>query len=270
VPIRKVRSIDETHVHAGMNAVHRVRQVLEPGQWREHDPFLMLAEDWFVPGTFGDHPHRGFETVTYVIDGAVEHRDNHGGHGVLRPGDAQWMTAGRGVVHSEEAGAGGAHSLQLWVNLPSKLKMSEPRYQDLRGDEVPVRVEPGAMLRVYSGKSGGFTAPTRNLLAVTMVELRLDAGAEVRQELPDGDNCFVYLLEGAARFGDDERPARAGQVVWFERDRGDAVIRADETTRAFLWSGPPIGEPVAQHGPFVMNTREELLQAFHDFQSGKF
>lgn len=270
---KSVRRIDLPELQGGMNRQHRVRQIIEPGHWRESDPFLMLAEDWFVRGTFGDHPHRGFETITLVLEGSVEHADNHGGRGVLQPGDAQWMTAGRGVVHSEEAGADGAHSLQLWVNLPRALKMSEPRYQDLRATEMPVRREPGAELRVYSGTSGDVTSPTRTHLPITMIDVRLDAGATITQELPPHDNTFIYVLSGSATFGAEQKPAHDGHVVWLERGDDEAsslTITAETPLRAILWSGSPIGEPVAAYGPFVTNTVGEIKQAFDDFQSGRF
>jgi quercetin 2,3-dioxygenase len=267
---RSIRRIAETTTHPGMNPRHRVRMVLEPGNWAEHDPFLMLAEDWFVPGTFGDHPHRGFETVTFVLEGEIEHRDNHGGHGVLNVGDAQWMTAGRGVVHSEEAGRDGAHSLQLWLNLPRTLKMSEPRYQDLRGADMPVRNLDGAQLRVFSGSSADVNGPALNHVPVTMIEMRLEPGATVLQELPATYNAFLYIIEGNGRFGKERKPAKAAQVVWFNVEEGDVVIEAETKMHAILYAGAPLREPVASQGPFVMNTIGELKQAFVDFQSGKF
>ena len=271
---RSVRRIAETSTHPGMNPQHRVRMVLEPGNWAEYDPFLMLAEDWFVPGTFGDHPHRGFETVTLVLEGSVEHRDNHGGRGVLHPGAAQWMTAGRGVIHTEEAGADGAHTLQLWVNLPSSLKMSDPRYQDLRGADMPVRTGDGAVLRVYSGSSGAVHSATRTHVPTTMVEILLQPGASVAQELPASYNAFICVLEGNGRFGSDRKEARASEVVWFEREKSQRpsqiAVEAIEKMRAILWAGEPIGEPVAARGPFVMNTHEEIVQAIIDYQSGRF
>jgi redox-sensitive bicupin YhaK (pirin superfamily) len=267
---RSVRRIAETTVHPGMNPQHRVRMVLEPGNWKEYDPFLMLAEDWFVPGTFGAHPHRGFETVTFVLEGEIEHRDNKGGHGVLQVGDAQWMTAGRGVVHSEEAGRDGAHSLQLWLNLPRTLKMTEPRYQDLRGTEMPVRQVDGARLRVFSGTSGDVAGPAQNHVPVTMVEMRIDAGATARQELPPTYNAFLYVIEGSGRFGKERTPAQAGQVVWFNAEPGEVVVEAGTAMHAILYAGEPVREPVASRGPFVMNTMGEVMQAYADFQSGRF
>jgi redox-sensitive bicupin YhaK (pirin superfamily) len=270
---RRVNRIVDTKVERGMHANHRVRLVLEPGRWAEHDPFLMLAEDWFDRGTFGDHPHRGFETVTLVLEGAIEHRDNHGGHGVLGPGDVQWMTAGRGVVHNEEAGPGGAHSLQLWLNLPAALKMTEPRYQDLRGAEMPVRSEPGAELRLFSGSSGGVVAPTHTHVPITMIEMRLDAAATVALDVPLEERAFIYIITGSGRFGADRAAAAQGQVVWFEPSRSGApsiAVQADEPMHAVLWAGKPLREPVAARGPFVMNTPQEILEAFQDFQAGLF
>jgi redox-sensitive bicupin YhaK (pirin superfamily) len=267
---RSVRRIAETTVHPGMNPQHRVRMVLEPGNWQEYDPFLMLAEDWFVPGTFGDHPHRGFETVTFVLEGEIEHRDNHGGRGVLHPGDAQWMTAGRGVVHTEEAGRDGAHSLQLWLNLPRTLKMTEPRYQDLRGTQMPLREGEGSQLRVFSGASGDVRGPALNHVPVTMVEMHAEAGAVIRQELPATDNAFLYIIEGSGRFGSQRSEAHAGQVVWFAIEAGEVVIEANAPLHAILYAGEPIREPVVSRGPFVMNTVGELKQAYLDFQEGRF
>ena len=271
---RTVDRIEDTTIHQGHSAAHRVRQVLEPGRWREHDPFLMLAEDWFVPGTFGDHPHRGFETITLVLEGELEHRDNHGGHGRLGPGDVQWMTAGRGVVHSEEAASPVVHSLQLWVNLPKRLKMTEPRYQDLRGVEMPVREENGARLRVYSGDSGDARATTRTHIPILMVDLRVDPGASVAQALPNHFNAFVYVIAGSGHFGAEGRRAEAGQVVWFapgaDATPSEITVAADASLHAILWAGEPLREPVASRGPFVMNTMGEVMQAFVDFQEGRF
>ncbi len=269
-PHRSVRRVAETTIHPGMNREHRVRLVLEPDHWDEFDPFLMLAEDWFVAGTFGDHPHRGFETVTFVLDGQIEHRDNRGGAGVLEVGDAQWMTAGSGVVHSEEAGPQGAHSLQLWLNLPRTLKMTEPRYQDLRGSAMPVRREEGVVARVFSGRSGNLIGPALNHTPVTMVEFRIEAGSQLLQDLPASYNAFLYILSGSGRFGAEERAAHESQVVWFRREEGDIVMQADEPVHAMLWAGEPIGEPVAARGPFVMNRMDEVIQAYSDFRSGRF
>ncbi|HEX7192949.1 MAG TPA: pirin family protein [Thermoanaerobaculia bacterium] len=264
MPPRRIRRVVDTHVHPGMNPQHHVRLVLEPGHWAEFDPFLMLAEDWFVPGTFGDHPHRGFETVTFVLEGEIEHRDNHGGHGVLMPGDAQWMTAGRGVVHTEEAGTNGAHSLQLWLNLPRALKMTEPRYQDLRGAQMPVVNDEGAELRIFSGTVHGTTGPALNHVPVTMVEIHLAAGTTARIDLPPSYNAFAYVIFGTLD------AATETQVIWFELEEGDVTLTAHTPTHAILFAGEPIGEPVVQRGPFVMNSMNEIVQAYADYQAGRF
>jgi hypothetical protein len=271
---RTVTRIDTPRIQDGHGQDHRVRLVLEPDHWAEYDPFLMMAEDWFTPGTFGDHPHRGIETVTFVLEGELRHSDNYGGAGLLKPGDAQWMTAGRGIVHCEEPHTPLVHSLQLWVNLPAARKMAAPRYQDLRAAELPVRQEPGAVLRVYSGRSGAVAANTENHVPVTMVEFQLEPGASVTQELAAGDNAFFYLLAGSGRFGAEATLAAAGQVVWLSRAEQDGAstvrVQAVEPLRAVLWAGPPVREPVVSYGPFVMNTVEEIRQAFADYQAGKF
>jgi quercetin 2,3-dioxygenase len=271
---RTVARVTDPSRRPGYTPDHVHAMVVEPGRWRESDPFLMLAEDWFGPGTFGPHPHRGFETVTLVLEGAVAHEDNHGGRGILGPGDAQWMTAGRGVIHGEEPPPGQrAHVLQLWLNLPGALKMTEPRYQDLRAADIPIRREPGAELRVFSGTSGGVRGPALNHVPVTMVDMRVAAGASVAQDLRVGDNGFLYVLEGRGRFGAAQTVAQAGQVVWLG-PAGDAasemVVRADERLRAVLWAGTPIGEAVVAQGPFVMNTAAEIARANADFRAGRF
>jgi hypothetical protein len=262
-------------VRAGEGPHLKVGQVLPPGNWKAFDPFLIMAEDWFQQGTFDFHPHRGIETVTFVLEGKLKHEDNHGGYGVLEPGDVQWMTAGRGIIHSEDPLPGETvHSLQLWVNLPADRKMTEPAYQDLKSADMPVRREPGALIRVFSGTSGDAAAPTRNQVPVTYLELSLEAGASVEQELPGDYNGFIYVLQGRGRFGKDETAGGPNQVLWLG-PAGDAansriVIRADEPMRAILAAGRPIREPVAAYGPFVMNTMDEIMQAFEDYQSGGF
>jgi redox-sensitive bicupin YhaK (pirin superfamily) len=249
--------------------------VLQPGNWAEFDPFLGLMEDWFRQGTFEDHPHRGIETVTIVLEGHLEHRDNHGGAGLLGPGDLQWMTAGRGIIHAEDPVAGEVvHSLQLWLNLPRSQKMTTPRYQDLMGAAIPVRREPGALVRVFSGSSAGVTAPTLNHTPVTAVELRLDPGAQVTQDLPSSYNGFIYVLEGSGYFGVDSIRGEKGQVLWLGSAEGtvqsEVTVRAEGPLRALLMAGQPLGEPVAAYGPFVMNTEAEIRQAFADYRAGRF
>lgn len=256
---------------------HTAGMVLPPGNWAAFDPFLLMAEDWFQQGTFPFHPHRGMETVTFVIDGKLKHEDNHGGSGVLEAGDVQWMTAGKGIVHSEDPlPEETVHSLQLWVNLPSARKMTEPRYQDLRSVNAPVRREDGAVIRVFSGSSSDVTADTLNNVPVTYVELELEAGSSVSQDLPGNYNGFLYILEGSGRFGKDETYGERNQVLWLGASNGEEELEseiricAEAPLRAILVAGEPIGEPVVAGGPFVMNTEEEIRQAYADYRAGKF
>ncbi|MCL6517853.1 MAG: pirin family protein [Alicyclobacillus sp.] len=248
--------------------------VLEPGHWAEFDPFLLMAEDWFQSGTFDLHPHRGIETVTYVIEGHLRHFDNRNGSGELGPGDVQWMTAGRGVIHEEDPVPGETvHSLQLWVNLPRSEKMAEPRYQNLLAKDMPVRGVEGGWARVFSGSSGGVQAPTKNHVPVTMVDIHLDAGASFMQDLPGDYNGFLYVLEGRGRILADGTEGAQGQVLWLGRsDKAESrvTIEALESLHVLLYAGRPVREPVVAYGPFVMNTRQEILQAIEDYQNGRF
>jgi redox-sensitive bicupin YhaK (pirin superfamily) len=276
---RTVRDIDHPEPQQGMTPQHRVRPLLPAamrGEWAATDPFLALMEDWFPRGVFGKHPHRGIETVTYVLEGRIDHYDNLGHKGAILPGDAQWMTAGRGLIHNEIPAEGDTvHSLQLWVNLPASEKMTAPRYQDLVGDGIPVRREPGAEIKVFSGSSGGVTAPTKNFVPVTLVEFRLKPGAAVRQDLPADYNAFVVVLEGEGAIGEERRKVVAGDVAWLTR-REDAspsetlVVAAEKPMRALLYAGRPLREPVVARGPFVMNTEAEIEQAYADYRAGRF
>jgi quercetin 2,3-dioxygenase len=276
---RSVLRIDRPQVHEGMTPEHRVRPLMPAamrGDFAATDPFLALMEEWFPRGVFGKHPHRGIETVTYVLEGRIDHYDNQGHEGVIGPGDVQWMTAGRGLIHNEVPAEGVVvHSLQLWVNLPAADKMTAPRYQDLAGDAVPVRREPGAEIRVFSGSSGGVTAPTTNFVPVTMVEFRLEPGAWVRQDLPADYNAVVVVLEGAGALGREGAPVKAGDVAWLTRGEdaspSEAAIQAgDPPLRALLYAGRPLREPVVAGGPFVMNTEAEIAEAYADYRAGRF
>lgn len=269
--IRRVRTVEfQTN-----SPIHRSRLLLEPGNWAEYDPFLLMAEDIFQKGTFAPHPHRGIETVTYVIDGTLEHSDNKAGEGKLEAGDVQWMTAGQGVIHLEDpAPSSIVHSLQLWINLPSSEKMTGPRYQNLPSKEMPVREEEGVLVRVFSGSSKGVQAETLNHVPVTMVEILLEPSASVEQDLPSNYNGFLYILEGSGLFGADETEGQAGQVLFLDAAPDDVEselkITAQEKLRLLLYAGKPIGEPVVAYGPFVMNTEEQIREAITDYQSGKF
>jgi redox-sensitive bicupin YhaK (pirin superfamily) len=262
-------------IHRQNSPTHKNGFILEPGNWEEYDPFLMLAEDWFQKGTFELHPHRGMETVTYVIEGKLEHFDNKAGRGELFPGDVQWMTAGSGVIHSEEPAEGETvHSLQLWVNLPSDKKMIEPRYQNLRSSDMPTINEDGSVIRVFSGSSGDVTSETKNHVPVTMVEFNLQPGATITQKLPGEYNGFLYVLEGKGTFGINNIEGEKGQVLWLGSANGakdsEVKIHADDHLRVLLYAGKPVKEPVAARGPFVMNTEDEIRQAYRDYMDGKF
>ena len=246
------------------------------GDWAAVDPFLALMEDWFPKGIFGKHPHRGIETMTYVMEGRLDHSDNQGHAGRMGAGDAQWMTAGRGIVHAEEPAEDDVvHSFQLWINLPAADKMVPPRYQDLRGAEMPVRREKGAELRVFAGTSGGVTAPTENYTPVTMIDMRLDPEASVKQELPADYNTFVVVISGGGTLGAEGRPIRSGDIAWLTRGSDDApseveISAGSDGLRALLIGGRPLKEPVAARGPFVMNTDAEIAQAYADYRAGRF
>lgn len=272
--INKIWTVNEQRI----SPIHTAGTVLEPGNWSEYDPFLLLMDDKFQKGAFDMHPHRGIETMTYIIDGRIEHYDSAtGGGGILEKGDVQLMTAGRGVIHNESPlEREEVHLLQLWVNLPPEYKMAEPRNQNMQASDMPVREENGAVIRVYSGSSGGITSDTMNYAPVTFVEMILEKGSTAVQDLPGSYNGYIYILEGSGTFGEDEAEARQGQVMALgaSDSDGESGIRVtageDEELRMILFSGEPIKEPVVAHGPFVMNTEEEIMQAYQDYQTGKF
>ncbi|MEO2073933.1 MAG: pirin family protein [Bacillus sp. (in: firmicutes)] len=269
--IERIWTVD----HRQNSPIHIAGMVLDPSKMKESDPFLFLAEDWFQKGTFDFHPHRGIETVTYVIDGKLEHQDSKAGKGELGPGDVQWMTAGRGVIHIEDPAEGETvHSLQLWVNLPREHKMAEPRYQNLLAQDMPVRQEDGASIRIFSGSSGGIQSATKNYVPVTMVEINVEPGASVTQDLPGDYNGFMYILEGKGFFGKNQTEAGKGHVLLLEKaspeDESEITIEAVENLRVLLYAGRPLNEPIVARGPFVMNTEEEIREAYRDYMAGKF
>jgi redox-sensitive bicupin YhaK (pirin superfamily) len=248
------------------------------------DPFLLLDEMGpmqLAPGEAKgapDHPHRGFETVTYLLEGSFEHKDSQGNAGRLLPGDVQWMTAGAGVVHSEMperefAKAGGRlHGFQLWVNLPSKDKMMPPRYQDVPAGMMPTVQKDGIKVRVIAGESLGAKAAIDTRTPIMYLHFTLAPGARVGQPVPREWNAFAYVFGGRGRVGKDERPVNEGQAAIFATD-GESVTLAAADARvpleALLVAGLPLREPVARYGPFVMNTREEIVQAVEDFRVGR-
>jgi redox-sensitive bicupin YhaK (pirin superfamily) len=243
------------------------------------DPFLLLdhmgpAE--FAPGEGAGtpwHPHRGFETVTYLLEGDLEHRDSMGNHGYLRDGDTQWMTAGSGVLHKEgpsvtsQKAGGRTHGLQLWVNLPAAQKMTAPAYQDLRADENAVDQRPGATVRVIAGDLFGLTGPGRTRTPISYAHVTLDADAVVSTPLPGGHVVLAYPLTGGFRIGDAD--VDEGVLAVIEGDQL-TITGVAERSEIIVLTGEPIGEPVARYGPFVMNTDAEVRQAFIDFDHGRF
>lgn len=252
--------------------------ILSPDRNKEFDPFILMAEDWFKRGTFSDHPHRGFQTVTYVIDGRLEHIDNAGGYSVLDAGDVQYMNAGWAARHAEEAYDDDLiHTLQLWLNLPKSLKHTETTYQNIYVEDAPVVNFEGGSIRVYSGEIAGVKGPMNSLVPITMTEISLREGAEYTHVLPENHNSFLYMLAGEMAFGNNEtKIAKTGAATLSfyeegsETNQSELKIKAVSRSKVLIYSGVPIREEIALGGPFVMNTMEEIKEAFRDFQQGKF
>jgi len=254
------------------------------------DPFIMMDQMGEVEYQPGEpkgtswHPHRGFETVTYIVDGAFQHQDSHGGGGMITDGATQWMTAGGGILHIETPPAelvvsgGTFHGIQLWVNLPGRDKMTAPAYQNLEGSDVTLlsSADGGALLRVIAGDLAGHRGPGSTRTPISLVHATITPGAQLSLPWKPEFNSLVYVLSGDARVGAEGRPVHTGQTAVL--GAGDRLtVRADDVQEGrhpnlevLLLGGEPIGEPVAQYGPFVMNTREQLVQAVEDFQSGRF
>lgn len=243
------------------------------------DPFLLfdhMGPVDFEPGKgVGTpwHPHRGFETVTYLLEGDAEHQDSMGNRGHLGPGDTQWMTAGSGVLHKEgpsalaQAQGGRMHGLQLWVNLPAAEKMTAPKYQDLRAGQNARLEQPGAVVRVIAGELFGLRGPGSTHTPITYAHLTLEAGASVSTDLPEGQRALLYPMTGAVKVADTQVDEGILAVLDGQQLMVTGVGASSEV---ILLTGQPIGEPVARYGPFVMNTEGELRQAFADFEKGLF
>ena len=245
------------------------------------DPFLLLdefrsdASGDYMAG-FPNHPHRGFETVTYMLAGRMRHGDNQGNSGLLTAGSVQWMTAGRGIVHSEmpEQEAGLMQGFQLWVNLPAKDKMSAPRYQDIAPERIPqVELAPGATARVLVGEQAGVRGPVENIATDPLyLDLHLDAGAAADIDVPASHNAFVYVYQGQAKIGDgaSSELLRGDLGVLAKGGEKVHIGAANAPARLILVAGRPLNEPVAKYGPFVMNTQQQIVQAVEDFRAGRF
>lgn len=254
----------------------KMRRSIGTEMLSELDPFLLLDNfgtdnpDDYIAG-FPDHPHRGFETVTYMIQGLMRHRDSSGAEGLLKPGGVQWMTAGRGIVHSEmpEQTEGEMSGFQLWVNLPAAEKMCAPRYQDFEPDEVPVvTLADGVEVRIIAGHVGDVAGPVNGIaIEPTYLDITLAAGKSFSAPLPDGHTAFVYVFKGEAQVGGEAVPVDHLAVL---TDGDGATVSSAQGGRLILVAGKPFGEPIARYGPFVMNTADEIRQAIHDFQNGTF
>ncbi|SFJ75974.1 hypothetical protein SAMN04487936_10472 [Halobacillus dabanensis] len=251
--------------------------VLPADRWRDFDPFILMAEDWFKKGTFPDHPHRGFQTVTYVVDGRLEHIDNAGGRDILEPGDVQYMNAGWAARHAEDGVEDDvAHTLQLWLNLPKDKKDSETIYQNVYGEEAPVVPIDGGSVKVFSGCVAGVTGPLDSIVPITLSELTLAKGAEFTLDLPENHNAFLYVLAGEIEAGVNKvnmKKHGVGTLSFNENGEGtsELTIKSQKRrTKVLIYSGAPIREEIVPHGPFVMNSMEEIKQAYDDFRQGKF
>lgn len=241
------------------------------------DPFLLLDEfrsdspNDYIAG-FPDHPHRGFETVTYMLEGAMEHRDSVGNHGRLGPGSAQWMTAGRGIVHSEmpKQERGLMWGYQLWVNLPKRSKWRAPRYQDIAGDRIETRAVDDANVRVVAGNAGGIVGPVQGIdVEPLFLDVKLERGGRFSHELPPEHTAFLYVVAGALDVGSGSREVREGELAVLGSGELVAVGCRASSGRGLLLAARPLNEPVARRGPFVMNTDDEIRQAFEDYRTGR-
>jgi redox-sensitive bicupin YhaK (pirin superfamily) len=264
-----------------------VRRPFPKAQFSEFDPFLLLDE--MGPMELGpgqakgapDHPHRGFETVTYMLSGEMQHKDSRGHAGRLTPGDVQWMTAGAGVVHSEMPSAeftragGRMHGFQLWVNLPKRDKMMKPRYQEIPGAQIPKATSADGLVTVsvIAGEALGAKAVIETRTPIIYLHYRIQPGGVAIQNVSRTYNTFAYLVEGEGLFGAERERAIDGQMVLFAQDGDDLRIEnpadAKATLEVLLIGGLPLNEPVARYGPFVMNTRDEIYQAMDDYRLGK-
>ncbi|WP_067836374.1 pirin family protein [Nocardia lijiangensis] len=284
-PVRQVVTAHKQREGAGFEVTRPFPSV----DLRSADPFILL--DQMGPVTYEPHeakgapwhPHRGFETVTYMLDGTMVHHDSNGGGGVISEGDTQWMTAGSGILHDEVppeelvVTGGLFHGVQLWVNLPRAMKFAAPRYQDLRGSELTLvsSHDGGALVRLIAGEIGGFAGPGSTYTPIAYAHASISPGGRLETPWPQHFSAMAYVLAGSGTAGAERRPIEAGQLAVF--GPGDSIsVDADPKQRnhtgdleVLLLGGQPIREPVVQYGPFVMNSRAEIIQAIEDFQSGR-
>ena len=264
-----------------------VRRPFPKASFSDFDPFLLLDEMGPMDVGSGqakgapDHPHRGFETVTYLLSGEMEHKDSRGHAGRLRPGDVQWMTAGSGVIHSEMPSqeflrdGGRMHGFQLWVNLPKRDKMTAPRYQEIPAARIPRVTSPDGRVSVsvIAGEAMGQKAVIETRTPIIYLHYKITPGGVVTERVPKNFNAFAYIIDGEGKFGPEGEHAVDGQMVLFAADGDEVRIEnpsdAKSTLEVLLIAGVPLNEPVARYGPFVMNTEAEIRQAFQDYQLGR-
>lgn len=256
----------------------KLNRVLTQDLQQRLDPFLMLdafgsdQADDYIQG-FPNHPHRGFETITYMIAGRMRHRDSYGNEGLLQNGGVQWMTAGRGVIHSElpEQESGRMEGFQLWLNLPASDKMTQPWYRDFQSPDIPEVSADGVLIRIIAGSSHGIDgAMQRDVTEPLYLDVHFEGSGQFQQALPADANAFIYVYRGSVRLGNETIEEQRMGLLRNSPETDGVVVHSDGPARMLLIAGKPLHEPIAQHGPFVMNTRQELLEAFEDFQAGKF
>ena len=275
--IRVIRAVIEPQMVIEGAGVRLLRSIA-PRVSNEYDPFLLFDHFAFndpnegpIAG-FPTHPHRGIETVTYMLEGNVRHRDSLGNVGIIGPGDVQWMTSGRGILHEEmpRRGPDGViYGFQLWVNLPAALKMSRPRYQEVRADTIPVIEQEGVRVRVVAGTYAGNTGPVTEIAADPLyMDISLQPGAIFEHPVVNGHTTLVYLFQGEIRVG--ENAISAVKMLHFEDGDVLRIEGGDLPARFMAFAGAPFKEPIVPYGPFVMNTREEIQQALIDLRNGTF
>lgn len=271
-PIKSVIEGIQTSDGAGV----KLKRVIGSPDLDILDPFLLLDEfknddpEGYIGG-FPSHPHRGFETVTYMLHGNFRHKDSVGNEGLLTDGSVQWMTAGRGVIHSEmpEQTEGLVWGFQLWINLPKKLKMAEPAYQDIPSNAIPEIVQDGTTVKVIAGKFGEQEGPAQTKIGMLYLDIFLQGESDFVSSIPEGWNGFLYVYEGSVKSGDGNTVG-TGHLAVLGTEGEVRLTGGSGGTRTLLVAGEPINEPIVRGGPFVMNTRREVLQAFEDYQNGVF
>jgi|AntRauTorckE5430_2_1112549.scaffolds.fasta_scaffold01888_1 redox-sensitive bicupin YhaK (pirin superfamily) len=260
-----------------------VKQPLPTVRVERIDPFLLLhhfgpyeISPPIDPLDVGPHPHRGFEPVTFLYQGEIRHKDSRGNEGLLKDGDVQWMTAGRGIIHSERAGkdflerGGTLEGIQLWINLPEKNKMNQPAYQDIKADTIPFAPvdDPRVKVKVVAGQHQGVKGPAHTHTAIQALQVSLSEGGAVTLPIPENHNALIYIVRGKVRLNDNWSYEKE-QLIQFRLDGEGIALHAKVNSEVLLLSGEPINEPVAQWGPYVMNTQTEIMEAMRDYQMGK-